>query len=100
MGPAEQHEHPGVGAAVFTEPRGEESTVVSGELLAEEQASRGQREERARVRVDHSRRSTAQVRYGDRGQRSAATGAGDLASVRVLRCRKVEGPRWRLRRAR
>ena len=38
VGPAQQHEHPGVGAAVLAEPRREEQGAVPRELLAEEQA--------------------------------------------------------------
>ena len=45
VGPAQQHQHPGVGAAVLAEPRGQEQGAVSRELLAEEQA-RGRRRAR------------------------------------------------------
>ena len=38
VGTAQQHQHPGVGAAVRAEPRREEQGAVPRELLAEEQA--------------------------------------------------------------
>ena len=56
VGPAQQHEHPAVGAAVFAQPRREEPGAVSRELLAEEQARGRQGQERADLRVGDSRR--------------------------------------------
>ena len=38
VGPAQQHQHPAVGGAVFAEPRREEQGALPRELLAEEQA--------------------------------------------------------------
>ena len=48
VGPAQQHEHPGVGAAHRAEPRGEEPRHVPRELLAQEQARGRQGQERGR----------------------------------------------------
>ena len=47
VGPAQQHQHPAVGAADRAQPRGEEPRDVPRELLAQEQARGGQGQERA-----------------------------------------------------
>ena len=100
VGTAQQHQHPGVGGAVRAEPRGEESRAVSRELLAEEQAVGGQGQERTNIRVGHSGESAPQGRHGERGQRSPAPGAGDLACDRGVQGWNAERGRRRLHRAR
>jgi Zinc carboxypeptidase. len=81
VGAAQQHQHPGVGAAVLAEPRREEQGSLSRELLAEEQARGGQGQDRSRPTLGDSgaqrrkatprRRSTSCARRGSRSRRPA-----------------------------
>ena len=66
VGPPEQHQHPAIGDPDRLEPRRKEQGDVPRELLAQEQARRGQGLERADVRVGHSGRTTPQGRSGGR----------------------------------
>src|SRR6185369_1079590 len=81
MGSTEQHEHPGIGAALLARARGEESPVVSRKLLAEKQARRREGKERTRIRVGDSGRSAAKGGYGDGGERSSAAGPRNFARL-------------------
>ena len=93
VGPAQQHEHPAVGAARVAQSRGEEPRDVSRELLAEEQARGREGTHRRRQRVGDPGRAAAEGGHRHRGQRPAAPGARDLA-----RDRRVHGGRRRRRR--
>ena len=60
VGPAQQHQHPAVGAPDRAQPRREEQGHVSRELLAQEQARRRQGQDRSDLRLgDPGRRSGA-----------------------------------------
>ena len=88
VGPAQQHQHPGVGDAVRAEPCREEQGAVSRELLAEEQARGGERQERPDLRLGDSGGAAAQGRRRRRGQRAARAGARD-SSRRRARSRRA-----------
>ena len=59
VGTAQQHQHPGIGAADRDEQGGAGPRTVPGELLAEEQARDRQGQERSALRVADSRRRSA-----------------------------------------
>ena len=82
VGPAQQHQHPGVGAAVRAEPRREEQGAVSRELLAEEQA-RG----RARARPGRPTRWVIPA-----AQRRKADAADAVNELRRAGARSVIAP--------
>ena len=83
VGPAQQHQHPGVGAAVLAQPRREEQGSVSRELLAEEQARGRQGQDRADLRVGDSGDAAPQGRRRAGGQRAADAGARSVESAVV-----------------
>ena len=100
VGPAQQHQHPGVGAALLAQSRGEEPAAVPRELLAEEQARGRQGEEPARLRVGDSREPAAQGRRGRRGERAAAQGSRSTARPTSFKAGDVQRGRGRLHRPR
>ena len=59
VGTAQQHQHPGIGAAVRAEPGGQRTRAVPRELLAEEQARDREGQERPDLRLGDSRRRSA-----------------------------------------
>ena len=74
VGPAQQHQHPGVGDPHRAQPRREEQGDVSRELLAEEQARGRQGQDRPDLRVGDPGGAAAQGRRRRRGERAAPAG--------------------------
>ena len=96
VGPAQQHEHPGVGAPVHAELRGQEPGDLPRELLAEEQACREQGQDRGALRLGDPGGAAPQGRRGAARERPAAAGSRVPARKRRVQGGNVERQRRRL----
>ena len=75
VGTAQQHQHPGIGAAAGDQQGGEGARAVPRELLAEEQARDREGQERSDLRLGDSRRAAPQGRCRRHGERPAPPGS-------------------------